>query len=318
MRILLIFFFSSISTLLHGESLKPVLLQLDWIFNAQFAGVYQAIEQGYFLKEGLEVTVQEAPASRGVIEAVTESSQPAFGTSESNVLLSARSQGKSVVALPPMFQKSPMGWMALKSSGINSITDFAGKRVGVHVDGEKVLALALAKAGLDLQSLEIAKVGYDPAILVKGEVDLMQAYVIDEFIALQQMTEGEATIHLAADLGYLAFSQVLFTTEDIALNHPNIVFGMVTALRRGWEYAMAHPHATVDLILKKWNADLDPDYQLASLQAMESLLRPDGKDLMPWPPREAWDQRQQSFLKFGFLEQPVDLESFVFQPPPFE
>ena len=314
MRVFLLILLLSGSAPLHGESLKPVLLQFDWIFNAQFAGVYQAIERGYFAEEGFEVMVREAPASSGVIEAVTQSSLPSFGTSESNVLLSARSQGTPVVALPPMFQKSPMGWMALKSSGIDSIDDFADKRVGVHVDGEKVLALALARAGLDLDSVETAKVGYDPAILIAGKVDLMQAYVIDEFIALQKMTGGEATIHLAGDLGYLAYSQVLFTTENTAENYPDIVLGMVTALRRGWEYALNHPDATVELILEKWNPELDPEYQLASLKAMESLLRPPGKDLMPWPSAEAWDQRQQNFLEFGFLKQPVDLEKFVFQP----
>lgn len=38
----------------------PVVLQLQWVAQAQFAGYYAAVDQGYYADEGLDVTIQEA------------------------------------------------------------------------------------------------------------------------------------------------------------------------------------------------------------------------------------------------------------------
>ncbi len=41
-----------------GE-LIPVRLQLQWVTQAQFAGYFAAIEQGFYAAEGLDVTILE-------------------------------------------------------------------------------------------------------------------------------------------------------------------------------------------------------------------------------------------------------------------
>ena len=38
------------------SELTPVRVQLDWIYNAQFAGLFQAVEQGYYADVGFEVS----------------------------------------------------------------------------------------------------------------------------------------------------------------------------------------------------------------------------------------------------------------------
>src|SRR5690606_2822086 len=41
------------------DDLTPVSLQLQWSAQAQFAGYYAAVEQGYYEDEGLDVTIEE-------------------------------------------------------------------------------------------------------------------------------------------------------------------------------------------------------------------------------------------------------------------
>jgi ABC-type nitrate/sulfonate/bicarbonate transport system substrate-binding protein len=295
-------------------ALRQVYFQLDWIYNAQFAGLYQAIEQGYFAEAGLAVTLAEAPKSRGVVEAVVAHPGIAFGSSESNVLLGKFADGLPVVALTAMFQQSPMGWMYLKTPDRETLADFAGARVGIHGDGEKVLRIALAQAGMTLDDVRMTEVGYDPAIVANGEIDLMQGYVIDEFVKLQQLVGEDAGVLMAKDYGYLAASQVIFTRADLAAQEPELVAAFLEACRRGWEYALAHPEETIDLLLREWNPDLDRAYQRQSLALMTPLVKAaDGSLLAPMD-RGEWEASMAMFVEHELLPAPIDLAGFVPQP----
>ncbi|QXD23477.1 ABC transporter substrate-binding protein [Opitutia bacterium ISCC 51] len=295
-------------------SKKFVTIQLDWIYNAQFAGLYQAIEQGYLKEFDLEVTLLEAPKSVGVVESLTDSDDLRFGVSESSVLLGKRREGHPIVALAPMFQTSPMGWMHLPKSNIQSVKDFKGKRIGIHADGLKILGIALAKHDLSLDDIHFVEVGYDPAVLIKGQIELMQAYYIDEFVELQRRTDNAGHIELAGQNGYLAYSQVLFTTEAMIESQAEIVVAVTEACRKGWAYALDHKEATIDLILSKWNPEINRDYQLASLEKIEQLVRPENSKIMPWPSIEKWQAMQELLLEYDLLPSPVDLSEFVYQP----
>ena len=303
---------------LHGWShflnAKSVTIQLDWIYNAQFAGLYQAIEQGYFEEKGVEVTLLEAPKSVGVVESVVGADDLRFGISESSVLLAKRQAGLPIVALAPMFQTSPMGWMHLPQSDIQSIADFQGKRIGIHADGEKILGIALAQNGLSLEDVEFVEVGYDPEVLIKGEIDLMQAYYIDEFVELQRRTGNTGRIELAGKNGYLAYSQVLFTKESTLKASPELVVAVTEACRDGWAYALDHKAATIDLILDRWNGELNRAYQLSSLEKIESLVRPDGGTIMPWTDPATWQAMQELLLQFGLLAAASELSDFLYSP----
>ena len=41
-----------------GRELTPIKLQLQWLPQAQFAGYYAAVKQGFYAKEGLNVTLK--------------------------------------------------------------------------------------------------------------------------------------------------------------------------------------------------------------------------------------------------------------------
>lgn len=304
----------ALCTITQSYAATQVKIQLDWIYNAQFSGLYQAIEQGYFAEQDIDVELIKAPKSIGVIEAVVDASDVIFGTSESSVLLVERLKGQPVVALAPMFQTTPMGWMSLPATGIESMKDFKGKRVGIHGDGEKILEVALAQAGLSLKDITFVDVGYDPSILVNGEIDLMQAYVIDEFVELQRLTGGKGRILLAGENGYLAYSQVLFTTESVIENHRTVVFQIMDACRKGWAYALDHQKETVDLILHKWTPELNRDYQLGSLAKIEGLVRPTGGEIMPWVSADKWQAMQDLLLEFDLLTGAVSMDDLLFKP----
>ncbi|MFO7725801.1 MAG: ABC transporter substrate-binding protein [Oceanipulchritudo sp.] len=292
--------------ILPAADLTPVTMQLDWIFNAQFAGIYQAAEQGYFREAGLEVEILPVDPEMKTVESVLGGAV-AFGSAESNVLLKAHAGGAPVRVLATMFQDSPLGWMYLKHRDIESFADLAGRKIGIHPDGEKVLALASARAGLEPGDFILPHVGHDIGVLLRGEIDAMQCYAIDEFVKLQLATGGKGGLFMAKDLGYKAYSQVIFTTARTVETHPGVVRSFLRAVQRGWTYALDHKEETVDLILREYNPDLNRDHQLASLGKIEELVRPGGAAPLAPVRRDVFAASMRMYRETGILSSGTDL-----------
>jgi len=65
-------FASACSAAAPLPALTPVTVQLSWTHQAEFAGLYAAVEQGYFREEGLEVTFLEGGPEVDFIKPVTD------------------------------------------------------------------------------------------------------------------------------------------------------------------------------------------------------------------------------------------------------
>ncbi|MGH3134560.1 MAG: ABC transporter substrate-binding protein, partial [Gaiellaceae bacterium] len=78
-----------------GE-LTPVTLQSKWVVQAQFAGYYAAVEQGFYEDEGLDVTIR-AGGPDIVPEQVVLGGQAEFGINWLDSLLATRDQGQNLV-----------------------------------------------------------------------------------------------------------------------------------------------------------------------------------------------------------------------------
>ncbi|MEM7791368.1 MAG: ABC transporter substrate-binding protein [Verrucomicrobiota bacterium] len=293
--------------------LTPVVMQLDWIYNAQFAGFYQAIEQGYFKDVGMEVELRGGPTTPDIVAGTLEEPKISFGSSESNVLLADAAEGADLKIIGTMFQFSPMGWMYLADSGIDDFTDLATKRVGVHADGWRVIKLLLQKQGADVSEFETFECGYEPSVVIDGEGDAMQCYYIDEFVRFEQLKGDRAKVFLAKDYGYEAYSQVMFTHSDTIEEHPEMVTAFLAALKMGWQYAFDHPEETVDLILSKYSPDLDRDHQLRSLAKIEELMIPEPGSLFQPVDPLVLEAGQAHLLKYDLMTEPLAIESILAQ-----
>ena len=82
-----------------------VSMQLKWKHQFQFAGYYQALEQGFYRDAGLDVTIREGGPDIDVAEAVA-SGKADFGVCSSSVLRDWAA-GRRLVVLAAIFQHSP-------------------------------------------------------------------------------------------------------------------------------------------------------------------------------------------------------------------
>src|SRR3989344_1272101 len=96
-----------------------VTVQLKWVHQAQFAGIYVAKERGLYEEEGLDVTIDHGGPNAPPLPPVL-SNRAEFGVAGADDVLVAVSEGKSVRAIAAIYQESPVVYFALKESGIET------------------------------------------------------------------------------------------------------------------------------------------------------------------------------------------------------
>jgi len=251
LKYLFIIFFLFISSL-NAEELKKVTLQLSWFNQFQFAGYYMAKEKGFFIDNGLDVTIKPFSFGINAVDEV-ESKRADFGITRETLILD-RVAGKKVVALYALFQDSPLVLLSLKKSGIDSIEKFKNKKIMTTFDdaSEVSIKAMLKSRKIDPQNLDFVEHSHNINDLISGKVDVISAYLSKSPFQLEQKGIGY-NIFSPKDYSFDMYSDFLITNENMIKNDLNSVLAFKEAALKGWNYAFSHMDETSKLIYDKYN-----------------------------------------------------------------
>ena len=98
-----------------APKLTKVTLQLKWVTQAQFAGYYAAVAQGYYKKLGLDVTLKVGGPDITPEQTVL-AGQAEFGIDWLPNLFATREKGGKIVSVAQVFGRSGMTELTWKSS----------------------------------------------------------------------------------------------------------------------------------------------------------------------------------------------------------
>ena len=98
------------------DPLTPVKLQLQWFTQAQFAGYYAALDQGYYADEGLDVQIIEGGVDI-VPQSVLADGSVDYAIAWVPKALASREQGAEITDVAQIFQKSGTLQVSLGSGG---------------------------------------------------------------------------------------------------------------------------------------------------------------------------------------------------------
>ena len=247
-----------------------VVLQLDWKPTAQFAGFLVAQAQGFYQQEGLNVSILPADATMATVPLVARQTN-AIGVAEADVVLVDYAKGYPIKAFAAMLQTNPFCLFTLKTSGLTSLKSLRGKRIGLYGDGEKAIDVLLKFNGMTRRDVTLVKIPLSLQPLITGQVDAMQGYIVDEAVRLR--IEGHpVNVIRMADNGYVSYAEVLFASNGMVDLHPDQLSAFLRASRRGWEFAIAHPDDTAQMIVRDYLPGGSVEEQRASLQQVIPLL----------------------------------------------
>jgi NitT/TauT family transport system substrate-binding protein len=238
-----------------------VTLQLKWVTQGQFAGYYAALEQGYYEDEGLDVTIK--PGGPDIVpEQVVLGGQAEFGINWLDNTLATRDQGGEIVNIAQVFARSGMTEITWADTGLDEITDLAGKKVGVWLGGnEHKLFAALNKNGLDPDSdVNIVAQPFDMNLFLNREVDAAAAMTYNELAQVLETenpdtgelyTLEDLNVMLMSDLGTGALEDGIFVTEEWLADEANqdVATRFLKASFKGWVYCRDNPDDCTQYVL---------------------------------------------------------------------
>ncbi len=288
-----------------------ITLQLDWKPNAQFAGILWAHHHGWYTRAGIDLTIVPWWPGFNQMDAL-ESDANVIVSTEDNLHLFARAQGKPVKAIGTMVQFSGIGWMTLNSANIRSIADLKGKRIGTHPDGLTAIKVALAENGLNEHDVELVDVSYAyDELLVSKQFDAIQCYVIVEPFELARKGFDLHTL-VAYEAGYQVYSQVFSTTERLIASQRPALVQFLRVSFDGWRAALAQPQAGARLVVESYLPEAHYETELQSLMAMGRFIEGDvGMQKLGWMTSERWAKSSSYLEAHHLLHQPLTPEEVM-------
>ena len=231
---------------------KPLVIQLKWLHQFQSAGLYAALEKGYFAEEGLDVILRERDPSKNMVAEVLDGAAD-YGVADS-ILLMHYAAGEPVVLVAAFFQHSAGAIMTMGDSGLVSPADLASKRVAFYdndSDGIDVLAMLAAQKVLERGLIRVPWAERLDRLAAR-QIDAVAIYLTNEPFTMAERGHRVNLItprHFGIDL----YGDMLFTSQQEAQENPMRVEALRRAVIRGWHYALDHKEEMVDLILQRYN-----------------------------------------------------------------
>jgi putative hydroxymethylpyrimidine transport system substrate-binding protein len=284
---------------------QPFSLALDFYVNPDHAGIYEALDKGYFREAGLDVQPQTPSDPSAPIREVAAGRVDLAVSYEPEVLL-AHDQGLPVKAVAALVPTPLTSLIWLKDSGIQSVKDLNGKTIataGIPYQ-DAYLKTILDRAGLstnDVTTVDVQQ-GLLPAILTGRAQAMLGGFLNIEGVDLQ-LRGKDPTVLPVDKLGIPTYDElVLVANSDTLDSKSEDIRLFLDALERGTKAAVADPVGATRQILAAGKG-LDPKITAAEVRKTLPLLLPKGsKHPYGYMDPGEWDEFAHFFADNGEIK----------------
>jgi putative hydroxymethylpyrimidine transport system substrate-binding protein len=291
----------------RAQSLEKISVPLDWYPNANHAGLFLALERGYFAEAGIEPDLYTPSDPTTVLQTVG-AGKDTFGISYQTDLLLARGQGVPVVSVAALVQHPLTSVMALQSSGITRPADLVGKTVGYPgiPSQEAFLKTMLETDGASFDDVELINVDFNlvPAV-ISGQADaVMGAFWTHETILAER--EGyPVSVMRVEEWGVPDYYElVLVAGEETVDKQPELVTAFLGAVQRGYQDAIADQAAALAALTAAYDA-VDQEVEREGLALLVPVWT-DGVTAFGAQSADRWNAYASWMAAHGLI--PTDLE----------
>jgi NitT/TauT family transport system substrate-binding protein len=288
-----------------------ITLFVSYIPSVQFAPIYAAIENGYFAEQGIRVTVEHSFNEADGIDRIAVNDLQ-FGIISGEQVIVGRGVGKPLVYVYEWFHQFPVGIVAPADSGITEPSDLVGKKVGIPGPfGASYMGFrALLGANeIDELELQVEAIGFTaPENICEGKVDASVVYITNEPVTIETNCFPVNLIRISDYVNLVANG--LVTNEETLAENPDLVRGMVAALRQGVEFTIANPDEAFALSVENHVQDLPDSEYDSQRQVLENSIALWESEQLGQTDPERWVTTQDVMLEIGFIQDPLeDLEA---------
>jgi NitT/TauT family transport system substrate-binding protein len=295
------------------ETPDQVSLQLQWFTQAQFAGYYAAIDQGFYEHQCLEVEIVEGGVDI-VPQTQLANGDVDFALAWVPKALASREAGANITNIAQIFQRSGTLQVSFADKGIASPADFAGKKIGNWGFGnEYEVFAALGAEGLDpATDVELVGQNFDMNALLDGSIDAAEAMTYNEYAQVLEAENPDTNeLYQPSDFNVISYEDVgvgmlqdaIWASADRLADDPaykDIATRFVAGSMEGWAYCRDNVESCRDIVLAN-GPTLGASHQLWQMNEVNKLIWPSSNGI-GYVDQAAWDQTVQISLDTPNLE----------------
>ena len=240
--------------------------------------IYVAMEQGFFEKNGLNVTLaDDYPTGVGPVSDMAEGKLDMSVSADTRSLPGYFTRSNvSIIAILDKYQNEEL--LTRKDSGVRNISDLKGRKIGLPRGTilEFFLGRFLELNGISIGDVVLVNVNTSQSVaaITEGEVDAIMYF--QPYTTRIRDRLGDNVTGWPAQSNQLLYG-VVTARDDWIVSHPGQVERFLRSLEEAREFSLAHPEETKAIVKKRLNLTDSyleatwPDHQF-TLSLDQSLL----------------------------------------------
>ncbi len=282
-----------------AEPLVRAKLALNWKPEPEFGGFYQALWDGTYKKEGIDLEIVPGGSGQPVPQMI-ESGTVDFGIVAQDEVLVSRERGANLVAIWTVYQNNPQGFMAAEKHGFKSLGDLLKSSLKIAIQKGMPYALYLQKKYAIKESRWIPYLGGISQISgISGDTQAQQCFVTSE-PEIARASGIRVNSFLISESGYNPYLALVAVRKDFLEKKRDLVQRFVRATRKGWQAYLSDPK-TANQAMAKINTSLSTERFQVIAKNQEIFVRPDRKAKIGEMAASRWDQLQAQLQDVGVL-----------------
>jgi len=268
-----------------ADGLTEVKLQLQWLPQSQFAGYFAAADQGFFEDEGLDVEI--IPSGGDIVpQDALANGDVDFAVAWVPKVLGSIEQGANLTNIAQIFQRSGTLQVSWADSGIDSVADFEGKKIGSWGFGnEWEIFAAMAAEGLDSSTVQIITQDFNMNAFLQGDIDAAQAMTYNEYAQLLESTDPDTgelyqpsdfkVISYQDTVGAMLQDAIWADTERLESDevYQETTVKLLKAVVKGWIFSAENPQDAADISVAA-GSGWGPSHELWMANETNKLIWP--------------------------------------------
>ncbi|MGA7396655.1 MAG: ABC transporter substrate-binding protein [Solirubrobacterales bacterium] len=248
-------------------------LVLDFIPGAVHAGIYEAVQAGYYTDNGINLRIIEPTSTADTLKLI-DAGKADFGVADGIDLASQINDGREAQGIMALLQRPPGGLITLEETGIETPADLAGQTIGVTgvPSDNAILDTILENSGTNPDDTEVVTIGFNGVQALESEkVAAFTGFIPADGVQVEADGFPTKSFPLDENGGPSYPGLVVFSTESMIAEDPDLMQGFVDATVKGYQDALADPAEAIDALISETQG-IDKDLATQSFDAWVPLM----------------------------------------------
>ena len=311
MRVLIIAALAGAAALAQPAfALDKVTFATNWLADPEAGGYYQALVDGTYEKNGLDVTILPGgPSSNGAMLLIAGKIEFFMGGDMIGDFLDVQNN-IPLIPVAADFQKNPQCFMSHPGVGLDKWQDLPNAKPAFVSAGAVNTFWAWMRVAYGFKDENIKPYNFNSAPFITDTHSIQQGYITSEPYEIEKQGHFKPNVFLLADYGYTTYSTLIETRREIVEKNPDMVQRFVSASAIGWYHYLYGDNAKANAMIKKDNPEMTDDQIAFSIAKMKEYGIVDSGDTLTMGIGAMTDERWKDFydkmVKAGVVKAGID------------